>query len=231
MGGGLKSYIKSAFPAGVRASRRLRMLGRALLFPSPGIEQVFGEIYRNNSWGDPESVSGRGSTLARTAVVRRELPALLAELGAESLLDAPCGDFNWMRSVDLGRVHYTGADVVAELIEQNRAKYGGPHRRFVVLDITKDEAPRADLVLCRDCFIHLSFRHTRAAVANFKRSGSTYLLATTHAGARENVDIESGGGHYVNLRLPPFNFPAPLRLIEEDPEPGKCLGLWRLQDL
>jgi len=231
MGSGLKSFLKSAFPAGVPVYRRVRSLGRALVSPSPGIERVFADIYRNNSWADPESVSGRGSTLARTAVVRRELPALLAELGTGSLLDAPCGDFNWMRHVDLARVDYTGADVVAELVARNGVKYGGPSRRFVVLDITRDVPPRADLVLCRDCLIHLSFRHARAAVANFKRGGSTYLLATTHESVRENVDIESGGGHHVNLRLPPFNFPEPLRLIEEDPELGKCLGLWRLQDL
>ena len=231
MGGGLKSFLKSAFPAGVPVYRHIRRLGRTLLFPSPGIEQVFSDIYRNNSWADPESVSGRGSTLARTTVIRSELPALLAELGARSLLDAPCGDFNWMRHVDLGRIDYTGADVVPELIAQNRSRYGSAGRHFVVLDITKDEVPRADLILCRDCFIHLSFKHTRAAVDNFKRSGSTLLLATTHANARENTDIESGGGHFVNLRLPPFNFPEPLRLITEDPELGKCLGLWRLKDL
>lgn len=225
----LKSFLKSAFPPGVNAYRRLRRLGRALV--APNIEQAFTDIYRSNAWGDPESVSGRGSTLARTTVIRRGLPALLAELGVRSLLDAPCGDFNWMRELDLGALDYTGVDVVPELVEQNRSRYGHEGRRFLVLDITRDEAPRADLVLCRDCFIHLSFKHTRAAVANFKRSGSTYLLATTHAHVGENVDIESGGGHFVNLRLPPFNFPDPLRLIEEDPDLGKCLGLWRLSDL
>lgn len=231
MGEGLKSFIKSAFPAGVPLYRRLRRVGRALLFPSPDMAKVFSDIYRNNSWADPESVSGRGSTLARTSVVRTELPRLLEGLGAKTLLDAPCGDFNWMRHVDLGGVAYLGGDVVPELIARNRLRYGDAGRDFVVLDITKDEAPRADAVLCRDCFIHLSFRHIRAAVANFRRSGSTYLLATTHTNVRENTDIESGGGHYVNLQLPPFNFPEPLQLITEDPELGKCLGLWRLEEL
>ena len=41
-----------------------------------------------------------------------------------SLLDAPCGDFNWMRHVPLGGVSYTGADVVPELIARNRRDYG-----------------------------------------------------------------------------------------------------------
>jgi SAM-dependent methyltransferase len=229
MGGRLKSILKSSFPAGVRAYRRLSQAHRALRFRVRGMEKVFSDIYRNNSWADPESVSGRGSTLAHTGIIRRVLPVLLNELGAKSILDAPCGDFNWMQHVDLGAIEYLGADVVPELIAQNRLRYAG--REFVVLDITKDELPMADVILCRDCFIHLSLRHTRAAIESFKRSGSTYLLATTHTGVRENTDMESGGGRYLNLQLAPFGFPAPLRLIEEDMEFGKCLGLWRLSDL
>jgi len=227
MDGRLKSIIKSSFPAGVRGYRRLRQIHHALRFR--GMETVFSEIYRNNSWADSESVSGRGSTLAHTVIIRKVLPALLNELGAKSILDAPCGDFNWMQHVDLGAIEYLGADVVPELIRQNRLRY--PGREFLVLDITKDELPVTDVILCRDCFIHLSFGHTRAAIENFKRSGSTYLLATTHTSVRQNTDTESGGGHYINLQLAPFGFPAPLRLIEEDVELGKCLGLWRLEDL
>jgi hypothetical protein len=159
------------------------------------------------------------------------LPALLESVGARTLLDAPCGDFNWLRYVDLGGVEYVGADVVPELVERNRREYGGGGRSFVVLDITRDLPPRADVILCRDCFIHLSFRHVRAAVENFKRSGSTFLFATTHSRVAENTDTPSGGWRPVNLQLPPFDFPPPERLVTEDAETGKQLGLWRLEKL
>ncbi|HEX8452045.1 MAG TPA: class I SAM-dependent methyltransferase [Longimicrobium sp.] len=195
------------------------------------MEEIFSEIHRSNAWASPESVSGRGSILERTVVIRRELPGLLAGVGARSLLDAPCGDFNWMRHVDLGGVEYVGADVVPELIERNRHEFEGEGRRFVVLDIVRDELPRADVVLCRDCLIHLSFRDARAAIANFKGSGSGFLLATTHPKVAKNRDIESGSWRSVNLQLAPFSFPEPLRLIEEDAETGKCLGMWRLDAL
>ena len=223
--------MKFRFPAGLRLYRRIRQARRDLGFRARGMERVFSDIYRNNSWADPETVSGRGSTLERTEVIRRELPSLLAELRAKSLLDAACGDFNWMRHVDLGEVEYLGVDVVPELITKNHLTYSGPRRDFIALDITRDMLPCSDVILCRDCFIHLSFKHIAAAVANFKRSGSTFLLATTHIHTGENTDVESGGGHYVNLGLHPFNFPDPLRLITEDSELGKCLGLWRLKDL
>lgn len=212
-------------------ARVARMARRVVKRRGRSMETIFTEIYRANAWGDPESVSGRGSILARTVVIRRELPGLLASVGARSLLDAPCGDFNWMRHVDLGGVEYVGGDVVPELIERNRAAYEGEGRRFVRLDIVRDELPRADVVLCRDCFIHLSFRDARAAISNFKASGSGFLLATTHPNVAKNQDIESGSWRSVNLQLPPFGLPEPLRMVVEDAEAGKCLGMWRLEEL
>src|SRR5215204_2321496 len=59
-------------------------------------EQVFNQIYHRNHWGSLESVSGPGSELATTAEVRQGLSTLLTDLSIKSMLDAPCGDFNWI---------------------------------------------------------------------------------------------------------------------------------------
>ncbi len=192
------------------------------------VEAVFARIHARNAWGDDESVSGRGSTMARTEAVRRELPPLLASIGARSLLDAPCGDFNWMRHVDLGSIAYVGVDVVPALVESNRRRYGSPDREFLRLDLVRDPLPRADVVLCRDCLIHLSLADAAAALANIRRSGARWLLATTHERERENIDTPTGGFRPLNLRHAPFHLPAPSALITEDPTTGKSLGLWRL---
>ncbi|HEV2706829.1 MAG TPA: class I SAM-dependent methyltransferase [Pyrinomonadaceae bacterium] len=226
-----KAFIKAAFPGSAPLYRRLREVRRALHIRYAGMGVIFADIYRNNLWADPESVSGRGSTLARTETIRRALPALLASVGARSLLDAPCGDFNWMRYVELQGVEYTGADVVPELIARNQQMHGRRDRSFIVADVTRDSLPRADVVLCRDCFIHLSFRDINAALANFKRSGSGFLLATTHVNVTENEDMATGGWRSVNLQAAPFNFPEPRQLLVEDAELGKCLGLWNLEEL
>jgi hypothetical protein len=45
---------------------------------------IFSKIYRTNRWADPESVSGAGSSLQVTHVVREELPRILKRLGAAS---------------------------------------------------------------------------------------------------------------------------------------------------
>ncbi|HEY2973839.1 MAG TPA: class I SAM-dependent methyltransferase [Pyrinomonadaceae bacterium] len=224
--GRVKSFIKSNFPRAVAAYHEAHQA-----FRRPSLKTVFSEIYHKNVWQDPESVSGRGSTLARTAAIMSDLPSLLKELQAKTLLDAACGDFNWIRYTKLGVVKYTGADVVPDLIARNRRLYGGEGRAFVVLDVTKDRLPSADVILCRDCLIHLSFGSIHASVANFKRADARYLICTTHTTVQENTDCPDGGWRSVNLQLPPFNFPPPLKLIVEDAELGKCLGVWRLDEL
>ena len=219
----MKDYLKSNFPGGARVYRRLAdKLTRA---PS------FSEIYRDNLWGDTESVSGRGSTVARTANIRDALPQLLQRIGAQSLLDAACGDFNWMRLIDLGEIQYTGVDVVPELIRRNRERYSGAKKTFEVADVTSDPLPTADAILCRDCFIHLSYKDIHRTLANLKRSGAQFLLATTHVNILKNTDVKTGAWRNVNLQLAPLFFPAPIELLVEDAELGKCLGIWKLSDL
>lgn len=192
---------------------------------------IFTEIHRKNYWQDEETVSGPGSSLARTAVIRTQLPDFLFGLGAESLLDAACGDFNWMRYVSLESLDYTGADIVPELIEHNNRTYARVRRKFVVRDIVSDSLPGADAILCRDCFIHLSFADIMQALANFRASNSAYLLATTHPQIKQNRDIATGGWRSINLSVSPFDFPDPLDSIVENVETGKSLGFWRLADL
>jgi SAM-dependent methyltransferase len=215
----------------LRISWRAASLRRALGIRDLSTGAVFSRIYEKNLWGDSESRSGRGSTLARTAVVRDALPALLEGVGARSMLDAACGDFNWMAQVDLCGVKYVGVDVVPQLIERNRRLYGSEDREFILADITRDPLPKTDVILCRDCLIHHSLDDARAAVLNFRRSDSGYLLATTHTNVLQNIDIPTGSWRPLNLQLPPFNFPTPARLLTEDEEMGKRLGLWELKSL
>ena len=210
---------------------------RYLLFRRASMERTFAPFYTDNLWGDKESVSGPGSNLVRTAKLRRELPALLQELGTRTLLDAPCGDFNWMKDTQLGIERYFGVDVIPDLITRNQELYGNDQRQFALLDLTRDALPRVDVILCRDCLIHFSYKHIADAIKNFKRSGSTYLLTNSYPLWPENTDIRTGDFRHLNLTSPPLNFPAPLKYIDEKyPEEqeqffGKILGLWRLKDL
>ncbi|MBR0778608.1 class I SAM-dependent methyltransferase [Bradyrhizobium diazoefficiens] len=198
----------------------------------------FERIERTNLWGAATSVSGLGSEDRATATIRDALPSLLQRLGARSLLDAPCGDAGWIGRLTRD-VAYTGIDIVPSLIDANRARVarGELAGRFLVADITRDALPRAELILCRDCLVHLSFQNVARAVARFRASGARFLLVTTFPEWDDNRDCEDGDWRALNMEKPPFNWPAPREIINEACEEGgggwrdKSLGLWWLDEL
>ncbi|MDE5460396.1 class I SAM-dependent methyltransferase [Bradyrhizobium sp. CSS354] len=198
----------------------------------------FERIEQTNLWGAASSVSGLGSEDPATAAIREALPALLQRLGAHSLLDAPCGDAGWIGRIKLD-LDYTGIDIVPSLIAANseRAARGELVGRFRVADITRDALPKADVILCRDCLVHLSFDNISRAMANFRASGAHFLLVTTFPEWDGNRDCEDGDWRALNMEKAPFDWPAPHALINERCEEGnggwrdKSLGLWAMDEL
>lgn len=216
--------VRKLGPASLK--RRLRLAGKDR-------EAVFTSIYEDRYWESSESVSGSGSTLAATASIRDELPGLLASLGVRSLLDAPCGDFYWMSQTELDLDLYVGGEIVLPLVEQLREKYGGEQRRFEHIDITRDPLPETDAFLCRDCLLHLSHKEVEAVLNNARGSSIAYLLASNYPDCGFNADIRTGMSRQLNLSLPPFGLPEPIRTIA-DPGPHgaeKQLGVWDLKAL
>ncbi len=198
----------------------------------------FERIEQTNLWGAATSVSGLGSEDRATAAIREALPGLLQRLGARSLLDAPCGDGGWIGSMQLD-VDYTGIDIVPSLIAANNARVarGDLSGRFLVADITRDALPACDLILCRDCLVHLSFQNIARAMSRFRASGAQFLLVTTFPEWEDNRDCEDGDWRALNMTKAPFGWPPPRELINERCEEGgggwrdKSLGLWRLDEL
>jgi len=192
---------------------------------------VFERIYDKNLWGDPESASGGGSGTAATDAIRRELPAVFARFGIRSLLDAPCGDFHWMKYVAGSLDRYVGVDIVRDLIERNERLYATDRVRFLCADIVADRLPSADAVLCRDCFIHLPTHLIRAALANFRTAGIQFLFLTNDRDVESYHDIPLGSFRRVNFERPPFSFPRPLHVVNETSNGDRQLCLWDLAEL
>jgi hypothetical protein len=200
------------------------------------IEQIFTDIYIANRWADPESRSGPGSSVFRTRLIRPALSQLFRDVGVRSVLDVPCGDFNWMRLTEMPRVLYTGVDVVPEIVQRNLDLYSGEWRCFVCLNMIVDPLPSADLILCRDGLVHLSFADIASSLLQMRSSGAKYLLATTFEAHAENCDIQTGEWRPLNLQLPPLSFPPPIRKIWDGPRPDgtysdKMLALYDPADL
>jgi len=180
--------------------------------------------------GDGDSISGTGSNLAQTETIRKILPPLIRELNCRTLLDIPCGDFFWMKLVEMD-VEYIGGDIIDELIRDNQRRYGRAGRKFIYLDLLQDTLPNVDLIFCRDCLVHFSYEHIFQALRNIKRSGSQYLLTTTFVGKERNEDIPTGGWRPINLQRAPFNFPEPIRLLDEHCRmTGVGINIWIVED-
>ena len=198
-------------------------------------EAAFRHAYEANLWGGTDSPSGPGSSLDQTATLRAALPDLVARLGLRSLLDLPCGDGHWMARVELPGIRYMGGDLLPEVVARAAARR--PDREFQTLDLLHGPLPAADLLLCRDCLVHLSFDHLAQALDTIRRSGIPLLLATTFPAEPANLDIVTGDWRPLNLERAPFNFPPPVELLREDcTEQGglfrdKSLGLWRVEAL
>ncbi|MET1078869.1 MAG: class I SAM-dependent methyltransferase [Pseudomonas sp.] len=201
------------------------------------MRRVFAEIHQGRTWGDCESISGPGSTRARAATFLPDLVALVRSLEGHTLLDVPCGDFNWAAPLADSVGCYIGVDVVPALIEANHRQHASANRRFLCRDLVRQRLPKADIVLCRDALVHFSQADIMAAIANLRRTGAAFLIATTFVGDRANADIGTGEWRPLNLQRPPFSFPSPLALVDERCQhtdgiySDKRLGLWRFSDL
>jgi len=198
-------------------------------------KDVFKDIYIKNIWNNRETFSGDSSTIEQTKVLRKELKFLIEEFNIDSMLDIPCGDFNWMKSIKLD-VDYIGADIVEDIVIKNCRDYSS-YGKFKVFDICSTLLPKVDLLFCRDCLVHLSNEKAITAIDNIKKSGSRYLLITTFPKTNNNKNIITGSWRALNMEQLPFLFPAPIKIINEEFNlragrfTDKSMALWKVKDL
>lgn len=177
---------------------------------------------------DNETPNGPGSQLGFTQHLIERLPELFKQYKIQTILDAPCGDWNWMQYVDLDFVSmYAGWDSETAFIEENRKRFGHTgfqnFKRVNLLTVTK--WPSVDLIIMRDFMIHLPTSFSVTILNRIKASGSRYLLATNFPGEHNDYHCDLNGGHDdrpgyfcrpVNLEAEPFNLGGRVDEITED---------------
>lgn len=206
---------------------------RAKVFHHDNAQDVFTEIYKTNYWGSEESISGTGSEISQTELISNELPKIFQKYSVKTFLDAPCGDFVWMkRAIEKCNIDYIGADIVADLVELNNKSFSSESISFVHLDICNDNLPQADLMLCRDCLFHLSFADIKSFFIKFSNSNIEYLLLTNHKQFEKkfkNLDIKTGDFRMLDLFSEPINLSPNVNYRFDDykdPEPPREICLF-----
>jgi hypothetical protein len=235
----MKKTIKKLFDPGfyvrlpsIIKYRLVRLYHEKILFKFLSKESVFTSIWRNNYWGNAESLSGPGSTLIQTEELRKKIPIMCREYEIKSVFDAPCGDLNWMRSL-LGNAEfkYIGGDIVKGIIEKNNVNFQKDNINFIQCDITVDPFPEADLWLCRAVLYHLSNSDILLSLERFLESNVKYILTSNCITNNEHInkDIVTGDYRALNLMLAPFNFPTEVLWELDDfvyPHPPIKICLW-----
>jgi len=199
------------------------------------LEERFSRIVSSNAWGSRETVCGPGSTLEACAEIIQRLPVWISTLKIRSIVDLGCGDFHWLKEVDLTGVQYDGYDIVRTAVEAAR-KHEAPNIRFHHADVLSIEIPRADLVLCKDVLIHLPDQEALSLVHAIVRNGSHYLASTSSPGWPNMFRTGMRAGEFapIDLEHAPYALGAPLDAVEvprKEGNPRKFLALWRLEGI
>jgi hypothetical protein len=204
------------------------------------------EIIEVEEGGSP---NGPGASLSLTENLRAELPKLWARHNIKSVCDVACGDWNWLRYVDLsGITNYFGWDIDPELITrcQHRVgklltpdgyKDGGggwpkpfPHTWFEVRNIIDTNFPNVDCILARHILMHLPNDYISAVLERMKESHAKYLLTSNFRQATNDFVYDPTRyawigymEHPVNLEEPPFNLEGRIEAIQEATGPAGVL--------
>ncbi|UDF28477.1 UNVERIFIED_ORG: class I SAM-dependent methyltransferase [Roseateles sp. XES5] len=192
------------------------------------LENRFTEVFLKKLWGAEGSVSGPGSHRGSPMWVKGvdAIDAAVTKFGVRSIADCPCGDFvSASGALELHpTLDYVGYDIVADLIEQNRKNH--PDRRFEHFDIVSSVPPAYDLIFCKELLIHLTNDQIFSILANVKKSGSKYFIASNSFGV-ENTELEhavDGQARAVDLTKEPYN-------MKNVCWNNSFFAMWRCEDL
>ena len=118
-------------------------------FSKYDLKRRFEIIYDQNYWESSESRSGigSGSEINNTKAVVKALKDVIKNYNIRSIVDIPCGDFNWMSTISMKKINYIGLDIVKDVIDINNKHYKKNNINFFWSDITSSELPSADLIL------------------------------------------------------------------------------------
>lgn len=172
-------------------------------------KKIFSNIYKFQKWNNSTEEfkkynSGPGSDNNNFAIeYKKQISDFFQTLKTKPIVaDLGCGNFEiGSKLVDYSSKYYA-IDVFEDIINYNKKKFSNLEVDFMVLDITTDELPYADIYIVRQVLQHLS----NDSIFNFLKrihNKCKYLIITEHLPDEEiknfepNKDIVTGP--YIRL--------------------------------
>jgi SAM-dependent methyltransferase len=189
--------------------------------------KTFQTIYRDKLWGTDANARFFSGHVSDSEPVSVYVDAMTTTISTElkdlrktpTIVDLGCGDFSVGERLlgQLPAVQYVGCDLVPELIEHHRGRYGSDRIQFQTLDMVSQELPDGDICLVRQVFQHLSNRDIACVLPKLRkyravfvteaqpllREGSANPEKPAYADMR--FDGRTGCGRGVELDQPPWN--------------------------
>ena len=175
------------------------------------------QIYDQNLWGGNKDEIYSGSGSHSPKIVQPYLEGVINFLKSFKqpiiVLDLGCGDFNVGRQLLAFSKKIIAVDIAENVINYNKAKFANNSLEFQCLDISKDDLPRADVVILRQVLQHVSNKEVHSVLNKLKEY--KYVILTEHLPNQEfvpNKDIISGQGIRIKnqsgliITKEPFNF-------------------------
>lgn len=212
--------------------------------PRAEIEHAFQNFFDKNAARENlASVSGIGSSKRETRAILEQAPGLFAAHGIRTMIDAPCGDLHWIGPLIPALDRYIGIDIIPQVLARAEMKARALElgsAEFRIGDIVTEVLEPVDVILCRDCLVHLTFGMIDQALKNFRASGSRFLLTThfedpgdDYVSPKLNMEIPVGRWRPLSLTSAPIGMPPPVAEIVEVSFTaggrGKRLALFDLQ--
>lgn len=177
------------------------------------MKKEFTETFCFNKWhmGQEETRSGLGSTISYSKNFSDNLIKIIERFNIKSIFDCSCGDWNWMKNVPQKFDYYLGNDIVEEVIDFNRIKYGNEKINFTSGDMLSSlinfKFKQFDLIICRHTFEHLNNDYILESIKEIIRVSNYCIITSTRSNCEnENMDIEFDGhnSRAINLLKNPF---------------------------
>jgi len=166
------------------------------------LKRLFTQTYEKNSWTSNESRSGTGSHLEYTESIRKLIVELIDD-GVEYIWDCSCGDWNWMKEIRESLPNYVGNDIVDELIEVNKNKFGSDNIKFqcgdMLEELKKLESASVDLILCRHTLEHLPTEYVTSVIKEIRRVAKQALITTNTNEGNSKITPNGYNARGINL--------------------------------
>jgi len=202
-------------------------------------EATFIRIYEKSNWGDSGQGSGQGSSLEFSVPIRCYLNKLIYDFKIDTIVDAPCGSFWWMKHFleENPHINYIGVDIMPALIKHHNTKYKSDTREFYHGDLVdselfskiKDQSKiwkGTVLLMVRHAIEHNTGKDGMTIFHNIQNSAIPLFFGTTHVHSHDPPETLPGGYSKLNFEFPPFNLPHPIELFYE--LGNTWAGLWTL---